>query len=91
MNKEEAAKAELVGEVIAQMRHRLAEEQAEVAQTFARHPVGRPLYDRYRQRGLSATATYVILARKILRLAHALVSQGTTFDPQRFAAACAGT
>ncbi len=37
MNKEEAAKAELVGEVIAQMRHRLAEEQAEVAQTFARH------------------------------------------------------
>jgi transposase len=61
------------------------------AQTFARHPVGRPLYDRYRQRGLSATATYVILARKILRLAHALIRQGTTFDPQRFAAACAGT
>ncbi|HEY9011350.1 MAG TPA: IS110 family transposase [Devosia sp.] len=61
------------------------------AQAFARHPVGRPLYDRYRQRGLSATATYVILARKILRLAHALISQGTTFDPQRFAAACGGT
>jgi transposase len=61
------------------------------AQAFARHPVGRPLYERYRQRGLSATATYVILARKILRLAHALINQGTTFDPRRFAAACGET
>jgi transposase len=61
------------------------------AKTFARHAAGRPLYERYRQRGLSATATYVILARKILRLAHALITQGTHFDAERFAAACGST
>lgn len=61
------------------------------AKTFARHALGRPLYERYRQRGLSATATYVILARKLLRLAHALITKDTTFDPERFAAACAST
>lgn len=61
------------------------------AKTFARQPVGRPLYDRYRQRGLSATATYVILARKILRLAHALFTKGVDFDAERFTAACQRT
>jgi transposase len=61
------------------------------AKTFARHPSGKPLYERYRQRGFSAIATYVILARKILRLAHALVTKDTLFDPQRFASACGST
>ena len=61
------------------------------AKTFARNDLGKPLYDRYRQRGLSHTAAYVILARKILRLAHALVKQGVRFDPDRFAAACRTT
>jgi transposase len=61
------------------------------AQTFSRHAVGQPLYDRYRHRGLSHTATYVILARKILRLAHAIVTKGVRFDPERFIAACRTT
>jgi transposase len=58
------------------------------AKTLARQDVGRPLYERYRQRGFSATATYVILARKILRLAHALVTKNIFFDAKIFAAAC---
>jgi transposase len=61
------------------------------AKTFGRHELGRALYERYRQRGLSAIATYVILARKILRLAHALITKDTFFDPERFAAACVRT
>jgi transposase len=61
------------------------------AKTFARHDLGRALYERYRQRGLSAIATYVILARKILRLAHALITRDTVFDADRFATACART
>jgi Transposase IS116/IS110/IS902 family len=60
------------------------------AKTFARLEIGQPLYERYRQRGFSATATYVILilARKILHLAHALVTKNTFFDAKIFAAAC---
>lgn len=61
------------------------------AKTFARHALGQPIYARYRQRGLSATATYVILARKLLRIAHALITKGTGFDAERFAAACGST
>jgi len=33
----------------------------------------------------------VILARKIIRLAHAILTKGQPFDPERFAAACAST
>lgn len=61
------------------------------AKTFARQPVGRPLYDRYRQRGLSATATYVVLARKLLRIAHALFTREVDFDPELFVGACQRT
>jgi transposase len=61
------------------------------AATFARHAVGQALYARYRARGLSATAVFVILARKIIRLAHAVITKGQPFDPQRFAAACVST
>lgn len=59
--------------------------------TFARHPAGQSLYARYRARGLSPTAVYVILARKIIRLAHAVFTKGQPFDPERFAAACGST
>ena len=61
------------------------------AQAFARHPLGKRLYERYRQRGLSAIETYVIIARKLLRLAYALYHHDELFDPQRFEKACFGT
>jgi len=54
------------------------------AQAFAR-TIGKALYERYRARALSATATYVILARKLLRIAWAIQQRNTSFDPQRFA------
>lgn len=57
------------------------------ATTFARGALGKPLYQRYRQRGLSTTASTVILARKILRIAHALRTHDCEFDPRRIAMA----
>lgn len=55
------------------------------AMTFARHPLGKPLEQRYRQRGLSSTATYNILARLLARLAWAIKVTHQPFDPLRFA------
>jgi transposase len=46
---------------------------------------GRPLYEHYRQRGLSTTAALVVLARKLARIAFALHKHGTTFDTTRLA------
>jgi transposase len=51
------------------------------AMTFARSPQGKPLYARYRDRHLSATATFVILARKLLRIAWTLHRKAVDFDP----------
>lgn len=42
----------------------------------------RPFYERYRARGFSSTATLVILARKLARIAFSIVKQGTTFKPE---------
>jgi transposase len=43
----------------------------------------RPLYDHYRAKGLSSTATFVILARRIARTAWSLYTHKTEFDPGR--------
>lgn len=61
------------------------------AQAFSRTSLGQPLYQRYRARALSATASFVILARKLLRIAWAIWRSGGQFEPDRFAAACART
>lgn len=55
------------------------------ATTFARLPLGQPLAAAYRQRGLSSTATYTILARKLARVAWQLGKSQQDFDPLRFA------
>ncbi|MGH9967592.1 MAG: IS110 family transposase [Pyrinomonadaceae bacterium] len=41
------------------------------------------LYEHYRAKGLSSTATFVILARRIARTAWSLYTYNTTFDPTR--------
>ena len=55
------------------------------AMTFARHPLGKVLAERYRQRRLSSTATYNILARLLARVAWSISKTAESFDPQRFA------
>jgi hypothetical protein len=56
------------------------------AMTFARNPLGKSLNQAHRQRGLSSTATYNILARKLARIAWGLHKSEQNFDPVRFAA-----
>ena len=41
------------------------------------------LYEHYRARGLSSTATFVILARRIARIAWSIYTYKTEFDPER--------
>lgn len=55
------------------------------AMTFARHRLGKPLAERYRQRRLSTTATYNILARLLARIVWSLSKTTQSFDAQRFA------
>lgn len=55
------------------------------AMTFARSVPGKALAERYRRRGLSSTATYNILARKLATIAWHLAKAQCDFDPQRFA------
>jgi Transposase and inactivated derivatives len=43
----------------------------------------RPLYEHYRSKGLSSTATLVILARRITRTAWSIYTYKTEFDPAR--------
>ena len=43
----------------------------------------RPLYEHYRAKGLSSTATLVILARRIARTAWSIYTHKTEFDPGR--------
>lgn len=49
------------------------------AKTKAWHP----LYERYREKGLSSTAVLVILARRIARTAWSMYTYKTEFDPAR--------
>lgn len=57
------------------------------AMTFARNPVGKLIAQRYRDRGLSSTATYNILARMIARITFSLMQKGRAFDLTFFAKA----
>jgi transposase len=57
------------------------------AMAFARNPNGSPLYARYRDRHLSSTACFVILARKLLRIAWTLHRKAIDFDPRCLQAA----
>jgi transposase len=49
----------------------------------------RPLYLRYRTRGLSSTAALVVLARKLARIAFSMVRHDVSFQPDRVQSACA--
>ncbi len=54
------------------------------AMSASRTTLWRPVYARYRARGLSTTATLVILARKLARIAFSIVKHNVVFDPERF-------
>jgi hypothetical protein len=41
------------------------------------------IYEHYRKKGLSSTATLVILARRIARTAGSIYTYKTNFDPKR--------
>lgn len=56
------------------------------AMSAAQTSVWKPIYERYRARGLSTTASYVILARRMLRVAWSVHSHQTAFNPARLAA-----
>jgi transposase len=45
--------------------------------------IWRPLYEHYRARGLSTTAAFIILARRIARTAWSIYTYKTEFDPAR--------
>ncbi len=47
-----------------------------------RSPLWEPYYLALRQRGLSATAAFVALARKLVRVCFALLKNGTEFNPE---------
>lgn len=49
------------------------------AWSFARHPKFQPLYEQMRSRGLSSTAANVAMARKLARIAFALMKKGEDF------------
>ena len=54
-----------------------------------RSPLWEPYYLRLRGRGLSTTAAFVALGRKLARVAFALIKNGTEFDPTLRQSACA--
>ena len=56
-----------------------------------RSPVWEPYYLALRQRGLSATAAFVALSRKLARICFALLKNGTEFNPSLRAGSCAST
>lgn len=53
------------------------------AMTAAKTTPWKPLYERYRARGLSSTEALVILARRIARTAWSIHAHKTNFDPKR--------
>lgn len=57
------------------------------AMAASKSKLWRPTYQRYRDRGFSSTATLVILARKLARIAFCIVRTGAVFDPARVAIA----
>jgi transposase len=61
------------------------------AMAAARTPFFKSQYQALKARGLCATAAYVVIARKLARLAFALLRKETHFDPHKFNAPCAAT
>jgi transposase len=49
----------------------------------------KPIYERYRARGLSSTATLNIIARKLVRIAFSIAQSGLPFNPEIMQTACA--
>jgi transposase len=58
------------------------------AMAAARTQLWKPIYRRYRDRGLASTAALVILARKLARVAFSIVKRGVEFDPKLIQNAC---
>ena len=56
-----------------------------------RSPVWEPYYLALRQRGLSTTAAFVALGRKLARVCFALLRNGTEFNPDLRSGACTTT
>lgn len=59
------------------------------AMSASKTKLWRPFYERYRARGLSTTATLVIIARKLARIAFSIVKYNTLFNPMLIENACA--
>lgn len=59
------------------------------AMSAARSALWRPIYERYCARGLAAKTIYVILARKLARIAFSMVRYGNDFNPETPKNACA--
>lgn len=59
------------------------------AMSAARSALWRPIYERYRARGLAAKTIYVILARKLARIAFSMVRYNNDFNPETLKNACA--
>ena len=57
------------------------------AMSAAKTKAWHPLYERYREKGLSSTAVFVILARRIARTAWSIYTHKTEFDPERLTSA----
>jgi transposase len=53
------------------------------AMSAAKTKTWKPLYEHYRENGLSSTAALVILARRIARTAWSIYNHKTEFDPKR--------
>jgi transposase len=52
------------------------------AMAASRTKLWRPIYERYRARGLASTEAFVIIARKLARIAFSIVKHGTAFRPE---------
>lgn len=61
------------------------------AMTASRSTTWAPIYQRYLDRGLATTEALIILARKLARVAFALLKNGTQYQPKSVQGACMGT
>jgi len=60
------------------------------AMSASRTKLWRPIYERYLARGLASTEAFVIIARKLARIAFSIVKHGTDFRPEQLQqSACA--
>jgi transposase len=59
------------------------------AMTACRDPRWRELYEAQRRKGLASTAAFIIIARKLARIAFSLFRSGLDYDPARLPAAAA--